>query len=89
MLQYPGFNPIAVELGPIKVHWYGIMYLIGFAAAWWLGRVRASRAASSWKPLDVDDLVFFGMMGVIFGRAAPGMCCSTAWSTGPTMPGIR
>src|ERR1700761_6149572 len=67
MLQYPGFNPVAVELGPIKVHWYGIMYLIGFAAAWWLGRLRARRPESSWKPLDVDDLVFFGMMGVIFG----------------------
>jgi phosphatidylglycerol---prolipoprotein diacylglyceryl transferase len=67
MLQYPGFNPVAVELGPIKVHWYGIMYLIGFAAAWWLGRVRARSPNSSWKPLDVDDLVFFGMMGVIFG----------------------
>ena len=34
MLHYPGFNPVAVELGPIKVHWYGIMYLVGFAAAW-------------------------------------------------------
>jgi phosphatidylglycerol---prolipoprotein diacylglyceryl transferase len=67
MLHYPGFNPVAVELGPIKVHWYGIMYLIGFAAAWWLGRVRARAANSSWRPLDVDDLVFFGMMGVIFG----------------------
>jgi phosphatidylglycerol:prolipoprotein diacylglycerol transferase len=70
MLQYPGFNPVAVELGPIKVHWYGIMYLIGFAAAWWLGRIRAGRPGSSWKPLDVDDLVFFGMMGVIFGGRA-------------------
>ena len=70
MLQYPGFNPVAVELGPIKVHWYGIMYLIGFAAAWWLGRVRAGRPGSSWKKLDVDDLVFFGMMGVIFGGRA-------------------
>ncbi len=67
MLQYPVFNPVAVELGPIKVHWYGIMYLIGFAAAWWLGRVRARAPNSSWKPLDVDDLVFFCMMGVIFG----------------------
>jgi phosphatidylglycerol:prolipoprotein diacylglycerol transferase len=67
MLQYPVFNPVAVELGPIKVHWYGIMYLLGFAAAWWLGRVRAKSANSSWKPLDVDDLIFFCMMGVIFG----------------------
>ena len=34
MLTYPGFNPIAFELGPVKVHWYGIMYLLGFGAAW-------------------------------------------------------
>jgi len=67
MLHYPGLNPVAVGLGPIKVHWYGIMYLIGFAAAWWLGRLRAKQPNSSWKPLDVDDLVFFGMMGVIIG----------------------
>ena len=43
MLQYPHFNPIALELGPVKVHWYGIMYLIGFGAAWWLARRRAAR----------------------------------------------
>ncbi len=67
MLTYPSFNPIALELGPIKVHWYGIMYLVGFAAAWSLGRWRASRKGSSWTSLDVDDLVFFGMMGVILG----------------------
>src|ERR1700683_1758901 len=59
MLQYPGFNPVAIELGPIKVHWYGIMYLIGFAAAWWLGRIRASRPGSSWKPLDVYGMEYW------------------------------
>jgi phosphatidylglycerol---prolipoprotein diacylglyceryl transferase len=67
MIQYPGFDPIAFELGPIKVHWYGIMYLIGFAAGWWLGRVRAARPGSTWKPTDVDDFVFYAMVGVIAG----------------------
>jgi phosphatidylglycerol:prolipoprotein diacylglycerol transferase len=67
MLQYPGFNPIAIELGPVKVHWYGIMYLIGFAGAWWLARRRASRPGSTWKPSDVDDLIFYDMLGVILG----------------------
>ena len=44
------------------------MYLIGFAAAWWLARVRAAPGpARRWKAVDVDDLVFFGMMGVILG----------------------
>jgi phosphatidylglycerol:prolipoprotein diacylglycerol transferase len=67
MLQYPGFNPIAFEIGPLKVHWYGIMYLIGFAAAWLLARSRAKKPGSTWKPNDVDDLVFYTMLGVIFG----------------------
>ena len=67
MLQYPGFNPIAFEIGPLKVHWYGIMYLIGFAAAWLLARSRAKKPGSTWKPNDVDDLVFYAMLGVILG----------------------
>ena len=67
MLPYPGFNPIAFELGPVKVHWYGIMYLLGFAGAWWLARRRAAKPGSTWKPNDVDDLIFFDMLGVILG----------------------
>ena len=67
MLVYPGFNPIAFEVGRVKVHWYGIMYLLGFAAAWWLARRRSARPGSTWKPQDVDDLIFFAMLGVIFG----------------------
>lgn len=67
MLQYPSFSPIALELGPIKIHWYGIMYLIGFAGAWWLARLRAQRLGSTWKPSDVDDLLFYAMLGVILG----------------------
>ena len=67
MLQYPGFNPIALEIGPVKGHWDGIRYLIGFAGAWWLARVRAARPGSTWKPADVDDLIFYDMLGVIAG----------------------
>jgi len=73
MLQFPGFNKIAFEIGPffgvgpIRVHWYGIMYLIGFAAGWWLGRRRAAQPGSTWKPNDVDDLVFYAMLGGILG----------------------
>ncbi len=67
MFTYPGFNPIAFALGPLKVHWYGIMYLLGFAAAWWLARRRAGQAGSTWKKSDVDDLIFFAMLGVIIG----------------------
>jgi phosphatidylglycerol:prolipoprotein diacylglycerol transferase len=67
MIQYPSINPIAFELGPVKVHWYGIMYLLGFLAAWWLARVRAARSGSTWKANDVDDLIFYCMLGVILG----------------------
>jgi phosphatidylglycerol:prolipoprotein diacylglycerol transferase len=73
MIPYPGFNPIALEIGPfgqwgpLKIHWYGIMYLVAFAAAWALGRVRAKRPGSTWKPVDIDDFMFFGMLGTILG----------------------
>ena len=73
MIEYPSFNPIAVEIGPfggfgpLKIHWYGIMYLVAFAAAWWLGRVRAKKPGSTWKPSDIDDFMFFGMLGTILG----------------------
>jgi phosphatidylglycerol---prolipoprotein diacylglyceryl transferase len=73
MLHYPGFDPIAFEIGPffgfgpVRVHWYGIMYLIGFAGGWWVARLRASKPGSTWKANDVDDLIFFCMLGVILG----------------------
>ncbi|MBM4212436.1 MAG: prolipoprotein diacylglyceryl transferase [Gammaproteobacteria bacterium] len=67
MIDYPGFDPVAFELGRLKVRWYGITYLVAFAAAWWLARRRAALPGSSWKPLDVDDFLFYTMLGVIFG----------------------
>jgi phosphatidylglycerol---prolipoprotein diacylglyceryl transferase len=67
MIPYPHINPIAVRLGPISIHWYGIMYLVGFAAAWGLARRRAAQALSSWRAVDVDDFLFYGMLGVILG----------------------
>jgi phosphatidylglycerol:prolipoprotein diacylglycerol transferase len=67
MLRYPHIDPIAVSLGPLRIHWYGVMYLIAFAAAWWLARRRAGKPNSSWKPVDVDDYVFYAMLGVILG----------------------
>jgi phosphatidylglycerol:prolipoprotein diacylglycerol transferase len=67
MLNYPDINPIALNLGPIKIHWYGIMYVIGFAVAWWLARREAKRPGSTWKAEQVDDLIFWAMVGVILG----------------------
>jgi phosphatidylglycerol---prolipoprotein diacylglyceryl transferase len=67
MIRYPNIDPVAVSLGPLQVHWYGVMYIIGFAAAWWLGRRLAKRPGSSWRADDVDDMVFWAMLGVILG----------------------
>jgi phosphatidylglycerol:prolipoprotein diacylglycerol transferase len=67
MIHYPSFNPVAFSIGPLRVHWYGLMYLIGFIAAWWLARRRAASPQSTWKPMDVDDLIFFAALGVILG----------------------
>jgi phosphatidylglycerol:prolipoprotein diacylglycerol transferase len=67
MLTYPQIDPVAIALGPVKVHWYGLMYLIGFAAVWWLGKKRAERPYSAIKPEAMEDLVYYGAMGVILG----------------------
>ena len=67
MLQYPHIDPIAVSIGPLKIHWYGIMYLIGFVSAWYLGRLRAKKPNSGWHPDQVTDLIFYGAIGVILG----------------------
>ncbi|MFM1885501.1 MAG: hypothetical protein RL026_658 [Pseudomonadota bacterium] len=67
MIDYPQIDPVALQLGPLKVHWYGIMYVIGFGIAWWLARRRAALPQSTWTPTEVDDLVFWAMVGVIAG----------------------
>jgi phosphatidylglycerol:prolipoprotein diacylglycerol transferase len=67
MLIYPDIDPVAFAVGPFKVHWYGLMYLVGFAAAWLLGRWRASRPGSSWNAERVDDVIFYCVIGVIAG----------------------
>jgi phosphatidylglycerol:prolipoprotein diacylglycerol transferase len=53
--------------GRVAVRWYGLMYVIGFAAAWWLARRRAARVESNWLPTDVDDVIFYAAIGVILG----------------------
>jgi len=79
MLTYPHIDPIAISIGPLfgvgplRVHWYGIMYLIGFGAAWWLARYRARRPGSTWTALDIDDIIFYCAIGVIVGGRA-GWC---------------
>ena len=67
MLTYPEIDPIIFALGPLKIRWYGLMYVIAFLLAWWLARKRAIKSWSIIKPGQVDDLLFYGMLGVIVG----------------------
>ncbi|MGB5163733.1 MAG: prolipoprotein diacylglyceryl transferase [Woeseiaceae bacterium] len=67
MLTYPEFDPVIFALGPLKIRWYGMMYVVGFVAGWWLAKRRAQQAHSTIKPEQVDDLVFYVMLGVILG----------------------
>ena len=67
MLIYPQIDPIALSLGPLKVHWYGLMYVIGFLAFLLLGKYRARRANSTITEEQVDDLMFYGALGVVLG----------------------
>lgn len=67
MLTYPDINPVAFQIGPLKVHWYGIMYLIGFGSAWGLALWRARKPDSGWTKAQVGDLIFFAALGVIIG----------------------
>lgn len=66
-MVYPDIDPVMLSLGPVKLHWYGMMYLVGFAAAWGLGRWRANQPHNSFTTKQIDDLLFYCAMGVIVG----------------------
>ncbi|MBI2784525.1 MAG: prolipoprotein diacylglyceryl transferase [Gammaproteobacteria bacterium] len=85
MLTYPVIDPVAVALGPVKVHWYGLMYLLGFAAAWWLA---VRRSQQPWAPVrreQVDDLIVYAALGVVVGgRLGSGLFYNfDIWSADP------
>ncbi|HVT35782.1 MAG TPA: prolipoprotein diacylglyceryl transferase, partial [Nevskiaceae bacterium] len=64
---HPNFDPVAFRLGPLAVHWYGLMYLIGFWGCWWIGTRRARQPHIQWTEQQLSDLVFYVIMGVILG----------------------
>ncbi|MFW5955014.1 MAG: prolipoprotein diacylglyceryl transferase [Guyparkeria sp.] len=66
-MDYPAIDPVALQIGPLAVHWYGLMYLFGFAGAWLLARLRARRPDWPVSAVQVDDLVFYAAVGVIAG----------------------
>ena len=70
MLIHPMPDPVALALGPLQVHWYGLMYVLAFALFITLGRVRIQQehiAQAGWKKEDLDDMLFYGMLGVVIG----------------------
>ncbi|MBD8564187.1 MAG: prolipoprotein diacylglyceryl transferase [Oxalobacteraceae bacterium] len=70
MLIHPQPDPIALALGPVQIHWYGLMYVVAFALFIMLGRVRIRMphvAVQGWTKDDLDDMLFYGMLGVILG----------------------
>jgi phosphatidylglycerol:prolipoprotein diacylglycerol transferase len=68
MLIHPQFDPVAIHLGPLAIRWYGLMYLAGFIAFLVLGHRRARQnVLTGWLPADVDDLLFYGVLGVVLG----------------------
>lgn len=67
MLAFPYINPIAFSLGPIQVHWYGLMYLIGFVSAWLLAHWRMKHYKLDWTSEQISDLIFYAAIGVILG----------------------
>jgi phosphatidylglycerol:prolipoprotein diacylglycerol transferase len=68
MLIHPQFDPVAVHLGPLAVHWYGLMYLLAFLQIWWLGKWRlAARPELGVTEKGLDDLLFYGVLGVVLG----------------------
>lgn len=67
MFIHPQFDPVALSVGPLSVRWYGLMYLLGFLAFWLLGRQRTKQAWRGITAEALDDLLFYGILGVILG----------------------
>ena len=68
MLLHPQFDPVAFSFGPLSVRWYGLMYLAAFMQFLWLGQRRLANDPSSiWTREELDDLLFYGVLGVVLG----------------------
>jgi len=67
MLSYPNIDPIALDLGVIQIHWYGLSYVAGILIAWWLLKKRAMQDYWPFNQEQVGDLIFYAMLGIILG----------------------
>ncbi|MCD1600375.1 prolipoprotein diacylglyceryl transferase [Rheinheimera aquimaris] len=66
-ITFPQIDPVIFSLGPVSLRWYGLMYLVAFALAWWLANRAAKKPGSGWTEQQVSDLLFIGFLGVILG----------------------
>lgn len=71
MLIHPNFDPVAVQLGPLAIHWYGLMYVCGFLSVYLLLKYRVSHypkiTDDVWNPETISDLIFYGAVGAVAG----------------------
>lgn len=68
MLIHPQFDPVALAIGPLAIHWYGLMYLTAFMLVLVLGRLRIKQhPESGWRSKDLDDVLFYGVLGTVLG----------------------
>ena len=74
VLNYPQFDPVAVKIGPLAIHWYGITYLVAFGLFYLLATLRLKHepfrsvtGPGAWSRKDIEDMLFFGVMGTVVG----------------------
>lgn len=66
-MQYPLIDPVIVGLGPLALRWYGLMYVLGFAVFYLLGKWRVTHGKANWSVSEIADLLFYGVVGVVVG----------------------
>jgi len=67
MIDYPNINPVALDIGFVKIHWYGITYVVGIFGAWLLLRYRGRQSYWGFNDEQISDLIFYTMLGIIVG----------------------
>ena len=65
-MKYLVIDPVILDLGFVKIYWYGVMYLFAFLSAYLLARHRA-KSSEKWNSSNIDDLIFYGALGVVLG----------------------
>ncbi len=67
MWHYPQFDPVAISLGPLSIHWYALSYLVGISLAWWMLGVKSRRQKLGWSAEEISDIMFYAVLGIILG----------------------